>query len=103
MVITKQTAWKSAPANGGFKKPHDGKASKRQLPIKAAWKSAPATGGIKKPYKYSPETVVFKEIIRYQKSTKLLIEKVPKIIKTSKLQIYMPFILNNPLCTKISI
>ena len=34
-------------------------------------------GGLKKPMRYRPGTVVLREICRYQKSTKLLIRKLP--------------------------
>ena len=34
-------------------------------------------GGLKKPMKYRPGTVVLREIRRYQKSTELLIRKLP--------------------------
>uniref|UniRef100_A0A5F9C8I2 Peptidase A2 domain-containing protein n=1 Tax=Oryctolagus cuniculus TaxID=9986 RepID=A0A5F9C8I2_RABIT len=46
-------------------------------PPKAARKSAPATGGVKKPHRYRPGTVALREIRRYQKSTELLIRKLP--------------------------
>ena len=39
--------------------------------------SAPGTGGVKKPHRYRPGTVALREIRRYQKSTKLLIRKLP--------------------------
>uniref|UniRef100_A0A4W5LUJ1 Zgc:173552 n=1 Tax=Hucho hucho TaxID=62062 RepID=A0A4W5LUJ1_9TELE len=48
-----------------------------QLATKAARKSAPATGGVKKPHRYRPGTVALREIRRYQKSTELLICKLP--------------------------
>jgi len=48
-----------------------------QLATKAARKSAPATGGVKKPHRYRPGTVALREIRRYQKSTELLIRKLP--------------------------
>lgn len=44
---------------------------------KAARKSAPDTGGVKKPHRYRPGTVALREIRRYQKSTDLLIRKLP--------------------------
>ena len=45
---------------------------------KAARKSAPATtGGVKKPHRFRPGTVALREIRRYQKSTELLIRKLP--------------------------
>lgn len=39
--------------------------------------SAPSTGGVKKPHRYRPGTVALREIRRYQKSTELLIRKLP--------------------------
>jgi histone H3/H4 len=38
---------------------------------------APATGGVKKPHRFRPGTVALREIRRYQKSTELLIRKLP--------------------------
>ncbi|CAH2016257.1 unnamed protein product [Acanthoscelides obtectus] len=52
-------------------------AERKQLATKAARKSAPATGGVKKPHRYRPGTVALREIRRYQKSTELLIRKLP--------------------------
>merc|ERR1719161_2621865 len=49
----------------------------KQLATKAARKSAPSTGGVKKPHRYRPGTVALREIRRYQKSTELLILKLP--------------------------
>ncbi|WZZ52964.1 hypothetical protein YC2023_053071 [Brassica napus] len=40
-------------------------------------KSAPATGGVKKPHRFRPGTVALREIRKYQKSTELLIRKLP--------------------------
>ncbi|KAJ1311839.1 hypothetical protein OPQ81_010300 [Rhizoctonia solani] len=41
-------------------------------------KSAPTTtGGVKKPHRFRPGTVALREIRRYQKSTELLIRKLP--------------------------
>ncbi|XP_078284230.1 histone H3-like [Rhinoraja longicauda] len=54
-----------------------GKAPRKKLATKAARKSAPATGGVKKLHRYRPGTVALREIRRYQKSTELLIRKVP--------------------------
>ncbi|KAL6277244.1 hypothetical protein ACE6H2_020845 [Prunus campanulata] len=45
--------------------------------ITAARKSAPTTGGVKKPHRYRPGTVALREIRKYQKSTELLIRKLP--------------------------
>ena len=70
MARTKQTARKSTGA----------KLPRKHLATKAARKSAPATtgtGGIKKPHKFRPGTVALREIRKYQKSTELLIRKLP--------------------------
>ncbi|CAI9291551.1 unnamed protein product [Lactuca saligna] len=67
MARTKQTARKST----------GGKAPRKQLATKAARKSAPVTGGVKKPHRFRPGTVALREIRKYQKSTELLIRKLP--------------------------
>ncbi|KAL3846359.1 hypothetical protein ACJMK2_017357 [Sinanodonta woodiana] len=67
MARTMQTARKST----------GGKAPRKQLATKAARKSAPAAGGVKKPHRYRPGTVALREIRRYQRSTELLIRKLP--------------------------
>eukprot|EP00804_Cyclotella_cryptica_P008986 CCRYP_003090-RA/>CCRYP_003090-RA protein AED:0.04 eAED:0.04 QI:0/-1/0/1/-1/0/1/0/130 len=67
MARTKQTARKCT----------GGKAPRKQLATKAARKSAPAAGGCKKPHRYRPGTVALREIRKYQKSTDLLIRKLP--------------------------
>nr|XP_005905164.1 PREDICTED: histone H3.3C [Bos mutus] len=54
-----------------------GKTPRKQLATKATRKSAPSTGGVKKPHCYRPGTVALDEIRRYQKSTELLIRKLP--------------------------
>ena len=80
MARTKQTARKStreikprkhltttcrnAPSTREVKKPH-------------RYGSAPSTGGVKKPHRYRPSTVALGTIRRYQKSTELLIRKLP--------------------------
>jgi len=67
MARTKHTARKSK----------GGKKQRLQLATKAARKSAPATGGVKKPHRYKPGTVALREIRRYQKTTELLLRKLP--------------------------
>jgi len=67
MARTKQTARKSI----------GGKAPRKQLATKAARMSAPSAGGVKKPHRYRPGTVALREIRKYQKSTELLIRKLP--------------------------
>jgi histone H3 len=70
---TKQCALR----NGMGGKRMGGAAPTHQLATKAARKSAPSTGGVKKPHRYRPGTVALREIRRYQKSTELLIRKLP--------------------------
>ena len=46
-------------------------------PISKAAGSTVSTGGVKKPHRYRPGTVALREIRRYQKSTELLLRKLP--------------------------
>ena len=69
MARTKQTARKQVTAGG--------KAPRKQISNKAARKSAPIQGGVKKPHRYRPGTVALREIRKFQKSTELLIRKLP--------------------------
>ncbi|KAI6001252.1 histone H3 [Pisolithus albus] len=70
MARTKQTARKTT----------GGKAPRKQLAAKSAGSKktihTPA-GGVKKPHRFRPGTVALREIRRYQKSTELLIRKLP--------------------------
>lgn len=67
MARTKVTAHKSVA----------GKAPRKTLATKAARAKAPSTGGVKKPHRYRPGTVALREIRKYQRSTELLIRKLP--------------------------
>lgn len=74
MARTKQTARRST----------GGKAPRKGLATKAGRASAPggsgrpcATGGVKKPHRYRAGTVALREIRKYQKSTELLIRRLP--------------------------
>jgi len=67
MARTKQTARKST----------GGKAPRKALATKSARKTAPAIAGIKKAHRYRPGTVALREIRKYQKSTELLLRKLP--------------------------
>jgi histone H3 len=67
MARTKQTARKST----------GGKAPRKRLASKAARKSYPAVSGIKKPHRFRPGTVALREIRKYQRTTELLIRKLP--------------------------
>ena len=70
MARTKQTARKNTSQSQ--------KAPRKQIIVsKAARKSAPAIAGVKKPHRYRPGTVALREIRKYQKSTELLIRKLP--------------------------
>ena len=69
MARTKQTARKQTQING--------KAPRKNIGINIAKKSAPIAVGIKKPHRYRPGTVALREIRKYQKSTELLIRKLP--------------------------
>ena len=53
------------------------KASRQPISLKAAAKKGVSTGGVKKPHRYRPGTVALREIRHYQKSTELLIRKLP--------------------------
>lgn len=67
MARTKQVARKSV----GMKAP-------RPKFLKPAARKTPSgTGGVKKPHRWRPGTVALREIRRYQKSTDLLLRKLP--------------------------
>ncbi|ELU41198.1 histone H3 [Rhizoctonia solani AG-1 IA] len=71
----------STTPNQTARKSTGGKAPRKQLATKQARKSAKSapttTGGVKKPHRFRPGTVALREIRRYQKSTELLIRKLP--------------------------
>ncbi|CAL0318985.1 unnamed protein product [Lupinus luteus] len=77
MARTKQTARKST----------GGKAPRKTLATKAAKRHFPKEGipapngglggGVKRPHRFRPGTVALREIRKYQKSTELLIQKLP--------------------------
>ena len=67
MARTKQTARMST----------GGKAPRAHLASVKHRMSATASGGVKKPHRYRPGTVAIREIRKYQKSTDLLIRKLP--------------------------
>jgi histone H3 len=69
MARTKQTARRLT-----------GEVPKKLLATKAAKKSLPRKGknvAVKKPHRYRPGTVALKQIRKYQKTTQLLIRKLP--------------------------
>jgi histone H3 len=69
MARTKQTARKST----------GGKAPPKHLVNKSARKSAQNFSGVKKPHRYRPGTRALMMIRKYQKSTELLLRKLPFI------------------------
>jgi histone H3 len=55
-----------------------GKAPRKAISLTGpARKKAPEVGDVKKPHRFHPGTVALREIRRYQKSTALLIRKLP--------------------------
>ncbi|KAK2117664.1 histone H3.Y [Saguinus oedipus] len=67
MARTKQTARKATTVQ----------APRKPVAIKAPGKRLPPIGGIKKPHRYRPGTLALREIRKYQKSTELLLRKLP--------------------------
>ena len=67
MARTKHTARKNT----------GGKAPRKHIAHKVASKKVVAAGGVKKPHRFRPGTVALREIRRFQKSTELLIRKLP--------------------------
>ncbi|EQC26112.1 histone H3 [Saprolegnia diclina VS20] len=66
MARTKQDARKST----------GGKAPRKQLAVDQI-KRMSSSGGVKKPHRFRPGTVALREIRKYQKSTELLIRRLP--------------------------
>lgn len=54
-----------------------GKRPRANIGMKTARLSEPSKGGVKRPHRHRPGTVALREIRRYQKSTDLLIRKMP--------------------------
>ncbi|RDB15877.1 histone H3.2 [Hypsizygus marmoreus] len=96
MARTKQTARKSTgggklilptslslliPIAAKAKKPrfppHTILSTDRQYAVKVAHKAAMAMATVKRPHRFRPGTVALREIRRYQKTTELLIRKLP--------------------------
>lgn len=67
MARTKQTARKST----------GGKAPRKELATKSFRKTTPIYGVLRRPHRYRPGTVALRQIRKYQKSTELLIRKLP--------------------------
>ena len=68
----------TSPAKGGPRAAIPIGGARKVLPTgKGKRKSSPATGGVKKPYRYRPGTLALRAIKHYQKSTELLLRKLP--------------------------
>lgn len=59
------------------RKSFSGKSPRKQLALKSSRKATPIIGGIKKVHRFRPGTVALREIRKYQKSTDLLIRRLP--------------------------
>ncbi|PBK65865.1 histone 3 [Armillaria solidipes] len=78
MARTKQTARKSTGVGKAPRKQLAAKSSARKTAVSIYWLyRMAAAGGVKKPHRFRPGTVALREIRRYQKSTELLIRKLP--------------------------
>nr|XP_010954528.1 histone H3.3A-like [Camelus bactrianus] len=77
LSLSNASAASRLPSSNRRRRRTAGKAPRKNLATKASRKSAPSTGGVKKPHRYRPGTVALREIRRYQKSTELLIRKLP--------------------------
>ena len=89
MVKTKTTACKSTgkhprerltsnlPQKNLSKENARKNAAKAAMVVQKNLGSSPRTGGLKRPMRYRPRTVALREIRHYQKSTELLIRKLP--------------------------
>ncbi len=58
-------------------KGHGGKVPRKQVVALTARAKPPTTGGVKKPHRYRPGTVALREIRKFQKSSELLMRKLP--------------------------
>lgn len=70
MARTKLTARKQTQTAGKVPR-------KTPVGVKAAKKSSVPTHGVKKTHRFRPGTVALREIRKYQKSTELLVRKLP--------------------------
>ena len=72
-------AIKMARTKNVARKSTGGKAPRKQLATKVARSHGKVleSGGVKKPHRYRPGTVALRQIRHYQKSTELLIRKLP--------------------------
>ena len=72
MARTKQAARKSTEGEKDHRVWRDGKWRRPKNFVRG-----PSTGGVKKPHRHRPGTVALREIRRHQKSTDLLLRKMP--------------------------
>lgn len=74
-LATKETGKK--PAIMGIRKQMATKAARKQMTTKAAHKTSSLIGGVKKARRCRPATSFLRDTKRYQKSTELLVRKMP--------------------------
>lgn len=77
MARTKAVATKNAQQQQAAKGKKTPRKDLTEKAVVKARKSAPATGGVKKPHRWRAGTVAVREIKRYQKSTEMLVRKLP--------------------------
>merc|ERR1712010_234384 len=71
LIFKKARTKHTARKNTGAKQP------RKHIATKQSKGKAPATGGVKRAHRFKPGTVSLREIRRFQKSTELLIRKLP--------------------------
>merc|ERR1712166_1609643 len=62
---------------GTARKMTGAKQPRKRIAHKQSKGKAPAAGGVKRPHRFRPGTVALREIRKFQKSTELLIRKLP--------------------------
>ena len=72
-----KTITKMARTKSTARKNTGGKAPRKVIAHKQAKKTQSSGAGVKKPHRFRPGTVALREIRRFQKSTELLIRKLP--------------------------
>lgn len=78
LAAAKRAAERKKKIQAAKAQQHGGKVPRKQHGVKVPRKQNPATTGrVKKPHRWLPGTVALREIRRYQKSTALLIRKLP--------------------------
>jgi len=77
MARSKQTAYKSTSSRARTKAARTPAWFAARMPTKPIRMSAQITEGVRNPHRFRPGTVALRQIRRFQKSTELLIQKLP--------------------------